>query len=96
MDFLHFNETYSVLICTRCQYAVVSTLIAAHLRDHHRPELSKKDIDSCARFFKPLLPPEQVQRIQVPVYNSTDPLPRDILQWDQLPPLCRAAIYLSA
>lgn len=90
MDFLHLDQTYSVLICTRCQYALVPAVIASHLHEYHKPELSRKDIERCVRFFstKRLLSPHQVQRIQVP--PSTPPIPHLAIHYDGI--CCRLCI----
>lgn len=39
MDILHFNPAYSVLICTRCCFALVPTSIAAHLNAAHTSDV---------------------------------------------------------
>lgn len=45
---LTFNPQYSILICTRCEYAIVPTAIRVHLKTHHDKELSDADITAYA------------------------------------------------
>jgi hypothetical protein len=75
MDFLSFNSQFRILICTRCQYALVATAIAAHLKSAHKAELTKEDIQSCVQICKTfaIQALELVQQIQ-PLLN-TPPIP---------------------
>lgn len=43
IDLLHFNPAYSVLICTRCSFALISTSIEAHLRSAHASDIPLAD-----------------------------------------------------
>lgn len=52
MDFLIFNSTFQVLICTRCQYALVPSAIAAHLGFLHKNEALKAEVMSCVDIWK--------------------------------------------
>jgi RNase P subunit RPR2 len=52
MDFLSFNPQFKALICTRCEYALVPTAIAAHLNASHKAELTLAEIKSCVQICK--------------------------------------------
>jgi hypothetical protein len=75
MDFLEFNPEYSILICTRCGYAVPPAAIRAHLKGLHRKELSDVDIkayaEACLAYN--VAPPAKTQRRAVPL--DTPPIP---------------------
>jgi hypothetical protein len=47
MDFLHFDTTFSVMICTRCQYALVPGTLAAHLGTLHKEEVMRDKRKRC-------------------------------------------------
>jgi hypothetical protein len=53
MDLLAFHPDYRVVACQRCQYAVVSKEIIAHLQTFHEdPErLTRKEIRQCVEAF---------------------------------------------
>src|SRR5271167_2027359 len=75
MDFLKFNLQYSVLICTRCRYALLPTAIRAHLKAKHSNELSNADIKAYAEAYSVYniaLPAVTQQRIVPP---NTLPIP---------------------
>lgn len=57
MDFLCHDSSHGALICALCQYAIISTAIAAHLRSCHKAELAAKEISDCVRFFGPKTAP---------------------------------------
>jgi hypothetical protein len=70
MDLVVYNPTYQVLICTRCQYAIIPTALGNHLRTAHKDErLSPVEIRSCVSFFaaKPLLLPAQLKETYIPL-----------------------------
>ena len=75
MDFLSFNSQFRVLICTRCQYALVPTALAAHLKAAHKAELTREDIQSCERICKTFAVqgPKLVQKLELPF--DTPPIP---------------------
>jgi Orsellinic acid/F9775 biosynthesis cluster protein D len=58
-----------MLICTRCQYALVTTAIAAHLKTAHKAELTREDIQSCVRICKTfaIQAPKLVQMLELPL-----------------------------
>lgn len=43
MDLLHFNPAYSLLICTRCSFALVPTSIEAHLSAAYTSDIPLAD-----------------------------------------------------
>jgi hypothetical protein len=63
MDLLYFNQTYSVLICTSCKYAVHSSAVAHHLYEHHKAAVPVGKIQEYARLFTPefLIPAHEVK-----------------------------------
>jgi hypothetical protein len=67
MDLLIFNQTYNVLICTSCKYAIHFTAVARHLYEHHKAVISLGKIQEYARLFTPesLLPAREVKRLYV-------------------------------
>jgi Orsellinic acid/F9775 biosynthesis cluster protein D len=67
MDFLHLDPIFHVLICTRCQYALMQGTIAAHLRSLHKEDVSKAEVTSCVAFWKeqPLKPAKEVQQLEL-------------------------------
>jgi len=56
MDFLYFDLQFCVLICTRCQYALVPGTIATHLGTIHKDEVAKAERRQCVALWenKPL------------------------------------------
>jgi hypothetical protein len=52
MDFLYLDSVFQVLICTRCQYAIVPGTLAEHLRTLHKKEVSKAELKTCIEFWK--------------------------------------------
>ncbi|TEY20812.1 hypothetical protein BOTCAL_1739g00010 [Botryotinia calthae] len=69
MDFLHFDSTFNVLICTSCKYALHSTGIARHLYDYHKSAAPPGKIQEYIRLFTPesLLAPREVKQLHVPI-----------------------------
>jgi hypothetical protein len=75
MDFLQFNRRFQVLICTRCEYALVPGTIGSHLVSLHKNEVTKSERRDCAETWKnkPLQPVQAIQRLDLPV--DTLPIP---------------------
>ena len=69
MDLLRYNSHYRVVICTRCQFAVVGAHLNTHLATRH-PEISVQERHELIAHFRPLCPLPQAN-IQVP----TAPIP---------------------
>jgi hypothetical protein len=70
MDLLAFHPDYKVVVCRRCQYAVVPKEIPAPLRTLHKDveDLTGPEIRKCAQTFltKPVDLPETTGQLQVP------------------------------
>ena len=68
MDFLHLDRDWSVLICTRCQYALVPGAIAAHLKDRYEDVVTRAAVKDCVNAWKSmaLQEPGRVQQLYVP------------------------------
>jgi Orsellinic acid/F9775 biosynthesis cluster protein D len=75
MDFVKFNPQYSILVCTRCEYALLPTAIKAHLKSSHEAELSATDITAYAKACSAynIIPPAITQRRAMPL--DTLPIP---------------------
>src|SRR5436190_2328083 len=75
MDFLQLDLNFQVLICTRCQYALVPGTIATHLATIHEEEVAKDERRDCVELWKdqPLQPAEAIQQYDLPV--DTLPIP---------------------
>jgi hypothetical protein len=53
MDFLSYNSDYQVVICCRCQYALVPKAIRFHLCEAHE-QVTKKHARTCSLYFESL------------------------------------------
>ena len=75
MDFLQLDLKFQVLICTRCQYALMPGTINAHLATAHEEEVAKDERRDCVELWKdqPLQPAEAIQQYDLPV--DTLPIP---------------------
>jgi hypothetical protein len=68
MDFLHFNPAHSVLIRTRCSFALVPTSIEAHLSAAHARDVPLADRRTAIETWKgrrDLLAPPTVSKLRV-------------------------------
>jgi hypothetical protein len=74
MDFLYFDSQFCVLICTRCQYALVPGTIAAHLGSLHKDDVAGAERKECVAFWKnkPIQPAQIIQRLDLPI--DTQPI----------------------
>jgi hypothetical protein len=86
MDFLHFNPYFQVLICNRCEYALVLGTISSRLASLRKNEVTKSERRNCIETWKnePLQPAQTIQWLDLPV---------DILSIPNL--VCAAASVLS-
>src|SRR5271169_695185 len=70
MDLLYFDLYYSIVVCRRCQCAIVPKEIPAHLRVFHKVAegLTNAEIRQSAKSFlaKPFHLPESTQQRQLP------------------------------
>jgi hypothetical protein len=75
MDFLQFNPTYKVLICTSCECAIIKTAVESHLRNAHKGQLTVEERKECLRVVltMDLEAPELVQ--QIDILPSSAPIP---------------------
>ena len=75
MDFLYLDSVFQVLICTRCQYAIVPGTLAEHLRTLHKKEVSKAELKTCIEFWKdqPIQAAKAIQQLELPA--NTPPIP---------------------
>jgi hypothetical protein len=82
MDFLHFDPQFCVLICTRCQYALVPGTTAAHLSSLHKDEVAKAEMKKCVALWKdkPIQPAQVIQQLDLPI--DTQPIPNLALYHD--------------
>lgn len=87
MDFLQFNPTYKVLICTSCKYALVPSTIASHLRNTHKGQLSSADIKDCLRAVSEMCLEEPILVQQKVILLSSPPIPHLTLCLDGI--ICR-------
>ena len=75
MDLLSFDPHYAVWVCIPCRYTIVPEAIRAHLRTHHRddvtPEQAREHVAAC--LARPARRPELVQRLVIP--PLTPPIP---------------------
>src|SRR5436305_14747333 len=69
MDFLYFDPTFRVLICTRCQYALVQSSIASHLGSLHKEEVAQAEIKRCVEFWKvqPIQSAKAIQQLDIAI-----------------------------
>ncbi len=72
MDFLLFDSTFKILICTRCKYALVPGTIGSHLSSLHKNEVTKNERRDCVKIWKnkPLQPARDVQQLDLPLDTS--------------------------
>jgi hypothetical protein len=75
MDVLQLDLKFQVLICTRCQYALVPGTINAHLATAHEEEVAKDERRDCVELWKdqPLQLAKAIQQYDLPV--DTLPIP---------------------
>lgn len=75
MDFLHLNNEFGVLICSRCKYALDPGTISSHLNSLHKNEVTKSERRVCVELWKnrPLQPAQHVQQLYLP--SDTRPIP---------------------
>lgn len=75
MDFLHFNHRFQILICTRCEYALVPGTIASHLVSLYKDEVTKSERRDCIKMWKnkPLQSAQVIQQLSLPI--DTLPIP---------------------
>lgn len=52
MDFLHFNSQFQVLICPRCEYALVPGTIDSYLASLHKNKVTKCERRDCIEIEK--------------------------------------------
>lgn len=64
VELLALEPRWSVLICTRCRYALVPGAVVAHLRSHHSSTITSTQAKSYADTWKavPLQSPKLVQQ----------------------------------
>jgi hypothetical protein len=76
MDFLNFDTTFHVLICTQCQHALVPGTLVAHLGSLHKVEVTK---GRCVEFRKdqPIQPTKALQKLDLSM--DTPPIPHLVL-----------------
>jgi Orsellinic acid/F9775 biosynthesis cluster protein D len=66
---------FHVLMCTRCQYALVPGTVAAHLASIHQEEVAKDERRDCVELWKdqPLQLAKAIQQYDLPL--DTHPIP---------------------
>lgn len=92
-ELLSLEPSWSVLICTRCQYALVPGAVAAHLSSHHSDIITGTQAKGYAETWKavPLQPPKLVQLQHIP---STTPPIRHLCLYDDGLAAASAGLHL--
>lgn len=68
MEVLAFEPRWPVLICTRCQHALVPTGIGAHLKTAHGADVTRAGRKTAVDIWKnrQLLHPDAVSKLRIP------------------------------
>ena len=95
MDFLQFDPTHKVLVCTLYRYALPRNTVNSHLRSAHKDQLSLAEREDCLQIVRTmdLEAPERVKHKSIP--PSSPPIPYLTLYFNGIAcKLCESQPYV--